>query len=295
MILSGWLGREHEEKAYEKNISKFIPCTFRDTDKTHEYLWDYMKTMNDGKNLQTFRQETGDCVSAASKHAVEYIQAVQKVEDRDNLEFRRVFSPYIYGVSRTDPECGNGQLGRSAGSVGAWAVVGMQKKGILFVDDKNVPAYSGSLADQWGYRGVPKEFYDEASDNPVKGVSKVTSISQLRSALLNRCPVIIGSQWGFRAVKEDNHIVYKRNGWWGHEMVFIGWHDDPWPGAFRLNSWYPMIDDTAASKDMKQPNGEPDGGAWCHAEDLEREIKDSELFALYSFDAHKANKGRFFI
>ena len=294
MINTGWLGREEESKAFLKNIDRFIPCSFKDTPKDHEYLWDYMKTLNNGRNMLTFTQKTGDCVSAASKHAVEYIQAVQRVEDRDSLKFRRVFSPYIYGVSRTDKDCGNGQLGRRGGSVGAWAVVGMQNHGILFVDDKGVPEYSGELADRWGYRGVPKEFYDIASDNPVKGVSKVTCVSQLRSALLNRCPVIIGSQWGFRARVENDHIVYKRNGTWGHEMVFIGWQDKPFPGAFRLNSWYPLIDDSAASKDMKQPHGEPDGGAWCYAEDLEREIKESELYALYSFKGEPGS-GRFFI
>lgn len=282
---AGWLGLETAEKSYSKLKDRFVPLRKRDNNSTEEYLWRYTKRLNNGENLEPLTQETGDCVSFATAQAGKYLTAVAICEHGENFQFKDWFPPFIYGVSRTAPECGNGELGRSAGSVGSWAVIGLQKHGVLFSDDEGVPAYSGALADRWGYRGVPQEFYDLAKDNPCKSASKITSVDQLREALLNKCPVIIGSQWGFKVVEKDHHLIYVPEGQWGHEMCFIGWHDDPFPGAFRLNSW---------GRQGIRPslNGEPDGGAWCTAEQLEREIPQSELFALDCFQGDRT-KGRY--
>lgn len=71
-------------------------------------------------------------------------------------------------------------------------------------------------------------------------------------------------------------------------MVFIGWHDDPFPGAYRQNSWGMKL-----ALDPLQ--GEPDGGAWSRADDLEREIRSgAELWALSRFEGFKV-PGRAFI
>lgn len=275
-VLHGWAGKKEADRAYAKLEKRFSPLRACASDKTSEYLWRYTKRLNGGENLPPQVQETGDCVSFAMAQAGRYLTAVAICEQGENFAFKEWFPPYIYGISRTAPECGAGQLGRSAGSVGAWAVEGARRYGILFSDDEGVPKYSGALADKWGYRGVPAEFTSLAKDNPLTAASPINSVEELRTALLNKCPVIIGSQWGFKTVMRDDYLIYKPSGSWGHEMCFIGWQDDPFPAAFRLNSW--PNHGTQNSK-----HGEPDGGAWCPAEYLEKEIRESELYALDCF------------
>lgn len=295
--LFGWAGQDVADKAYTKLEKEFVPFRWKvDKDHTEEFLWRYEKRLNDGKNLTPLTQETGDCTSFATAHAGRALTAVEICENHKDYRFVDWFPPYIYGVSRTAKDCGNGQLGRSDGSVGAWVVQAVKSHGILFVDDEGVPDYSGKLADNWGYRGVDKKFYDLASDNPVKSASKLESVEDVRRALLNKCPVIIGSDWGFRVKEIDGYLVYKRNGRWGHEMCFLGWQDKPFAGAWRGNSWYPLIDDSSASMNMRSLHGEPEGGAWCYAEDIEKEIRaGAEVYSLNRFEGDKVSSGRAFI
>lgn len=274
----GWAGLSVASAAHEKLAHRFVPVRSAPSDKTSEFLWRYTKRLNGGKNLAPQVQETGDCVSFAMAQAGRYLTAVSICEHGENHAFKEWFPPFIYGVSRTAPECGAGQLGHSAGSVGAWAAEGARLYGVLFSDDPHVPAYSGELADRWGYRGVPAEYYQLAKDNPLKSYSLIESVDELRAALLNKCPVIIGSQWGFETKTRGGRLIYTPSGSWGHEMCFIGWQDDPFPAAFRLNSW-------PDHGTKNSPYGEPDGGAWCPAEYLEKEIRESELIALNAFAA----------
>lgn len=276
----GWLGKAAEEAAIEQVKGELIPFVMKGKtlDKPGVPIWRLMRRVNEGKNLVTFTQATGDCCSMGAKHVLEYLQAALICVQRIPLKFHRVFAPYIYGISRTKPECGNGSLGRSAGSTGAWTAVACKTYGVCFDDDKGIPAYSGSLADRWGYSGVPDQFVKEASDNLVKGVAQINSVDELRTSLINYCPVTIASSWGFTVSKKDNCKIYVKQGSWAHQMCFIAWQDDPFPAAFRLNSWGdstgPALDD------------EPLGGAWQPAESIEKEIASgvAEMFSYSSFD-----------
>lgn len=273
MQLTGWAGPSVAAKAREGLEHEVVPFCFNATEKTANYLWKYEQLLHGGKTLPALTQETGDCVSFASAKALDDLAAASICAYGMPYKYQRAFPPFIYGMSRCAPDCGNGQLGRSGGSVGVWAVQAMKKYGVLYADDPGVPDYSGRLADQWGYRGVPDEFQKEAVDNPLESYSPITSVEQLRNALLNDCPVIIGSSWGFKTEEYRGHIIYRRSGEWMHEMLFRGWQDDPFPAAFRQNSW--GDDSTPAPL-----NGEPHGGAWCPAEDLEKEIQQAELWSL---------------
>lgn len=287
----GWLGKAAEEKAFDKVKSKFIPFVMQGDARTKPGvpIWRLMQRVNEGKNLVTFTQKTGDCCSMGAKHVLEYLQAALICVHKQPIKLKRVFAPYIYGMSRCAPECGNGSLGRGAGSTGAWTAVACQKYGVCFDDDPDIPAYSGSLADSWGYRGVPDKFVKEASDNLVKSITKIDSVDELRTALINYYPATIASSWGFSVGKKDGCKVYIKNGSWAHQMCFIAWQDDPFPAAFRLNSWGdstgPAVDD------------EPLGGAWQPAESIEKEIKSNvaEIYSYSSFDGFTVAGGKSFI
>lgn len=293
--LFGWAGMAIADESYNRLEKHFVPFRLKaQSNKTAEYLWRYEKRLNKGKNIEPLLQETGDCTSFATAKAIKLQEAIQICEHGDNIAFKDAFPPYIYGVSRTAHGCGEGKLGRSAGSVGAWVVAGLQKYGVLFTDDAGVPKYSGALADQWGYRGVPDEFYKLASDNPMKSVSRIETVDELRAALLNKSPVIIGSSQGFKVSHGTGGcLIYTPSGTWGHEMVFTAWHDDPFPGAFRQNSWKYNV---AGNGDIHPSNGDPEGGAWCRAEDLAREFRSGvEMYSFNHFEGEKSGHGLSFI
>lgn len=284
----GWLGKEFEQKAFSEVKSQFIPFVMQGEtrDKPGVPIWRLMRRVNNGKNLITFNQETGDCCSMGAKHVLEYLQAALITVHGKPMKFKRIFAPFIYGMSRTAPECGNGSLGRSAGSTGAWTAAACKKYGACFDDDPGIPAYSGRLADTWGYSGVPEQFIKEASDNLVKGITKLNSVDELRTSLINYYPATIASSWGFAVDKKDGCKVYVPSGSWAHQMCFIAWQDDPFPAAFRLNSW-------GENSTGKPLNDEPGGGAWQPAESIEKEISSgvAEIYGYSSFDGFFAPGG----
>lgn len=286
MFTNGWAGIEVADKAYASLEKNFIPFRISGAgpSKPGVPIWRYVKRINGGKQNRTFKQQTGDCCSMGATHAIEYGSVAGALIYGQHIEFKHVFPPFIYGVSRTAPDCGDGKLGRSAGSTGAWTAYAAQHYGVLFEDDEGVPAYSGNLADTWGSRGVPKEFYSLASDNLVKSTARLTSIDQIRDALINYHMCTIASSWAFKVSERDGVKLYVRDPRtsWGHQMSLIAWRDDPFPAAFELNSWGP--DATGPQKE-----DEPLGGAWRDADELAKELKTGvEVYAYSNFDGFPA-------
>ncbi|WP_437224980.1 hypothetical protein SH661x_000408 [Planctomicrobium sp. SH661] len=242
------------------------------------HLWDYARAINGGKHLPTYYQETGDCVSMGYSNAVNYLQAVQIAVHGASHQFRSVFQPYNYGVSRTAKECGAGKLGRSAGSNGSWAVRAGQLYGNLPADLEGVPKYSGSLADSWGYKGPPEEFFAKAEAFKLTSFAKVTTYEQVRDAIANGYPVTVASNQGF-AMKQkliDGKMVATPSGSWAHQMCFIG-VDDVSGHVYCLNSW-------GENAHSKPAGDEPPGGFWVDKRTVNRMVGQGDSFALSMFD-----------
>lgn len=287
--LMGWAGPEVAAVAYGELEQEFITFAFdgEELTKPGTPIWEFAKRVNGGKHIEVLKQETGDCVGCGAAQAGEYMAAYEIARLGQEEEFKRWYHAFIYAVSRVAPECGNGRL-RGAGSTGAWAAVAMKKYGVLFWDDPEVPTYSGRLADQWGSSGPPKKFYDLAADNLVGSAAKITTVDDIRRATMNYHPVTIASGQGFdmTPVEYKGYHVFRPRGSWMHQMCYLAWMDDPFPAAYRYNSW-------GVNAHGKPLNGEPPGGAWQHAADIEKELKqhDCELFALSLFEGFqgKAN------
>ena len=244
-------------------------------------IWEAAKRVNDGKHLETWFQETGDCVSMGASQATEYLNCYEIAVLKDEEEFHRIFPPFVYGISRCAPDCGNGQLGRQAGSTGAWAATAMMKYGMLFVDDEGCPRYSGNLADSWGRRGPPDQFKGIARDNLVKQASRLTSTDQMRTGLINYNPCTYAIMWdyGDSAVEYKGYrVMRKGRGMGGHQVCLLAWMDEPFEAAFCLNSW-------GKERHAGPNNGEPLGGAWILRQDLERDLQSgqTEVYGLSGF------------
>lgn len=283
--LLGW-NREAAEAdwPYQAKTDRFVAfqAMAEPEDPDYRFSWEYTKRVNGGKHLPTWNQETGDCVSMGMTNAIQYAHCHEIARLRQEETFRLVYPPYIYATSRTKNDTGNGQLGRGAGSTGAWAVQAVRKYGVLFVDDEAVPAYSGKMADDWGYKGVPEQFEKLAADNPIEKTAKLESADQVRSALLANQMVTYAIMWryGTEATEHKGYRVLKgvagRPG--GHQVALIAWMDEPFEAAFLLNSW--------SKNAHKGPdNGEPPGGAWIRKADIDRDLSGSfsEVFAISQF------------
>ncbi len=274
----GWAGPTVAQEEFEKLKESFVPFLISGANEEPVASEDKRSALFDasrkvlGKDIPTFRQETGDCVSMGSANACMYLLCVQ-IAMGDPHEFRPSFPPYIYGTSRVF--AGKNRIPcRSAGSVGSWAALAVQQYGTLPSDTKDLPSYSGRLADQWGCSpGPPQRWIDYAKGNLVESAAQVKTWQEVRDALVNGYPVTIASNQGFqmRGSVRDGKLWLSPSGSWAHQMVVIAYDPLPEPCFLILNSWGP----TAHGN---QPDG-PQGSFWVLAKTIQRIVAQGDSFA----------------
>jgi hypothetical protein len=249
-------------------------------------LWKFARmATKDQMHIPTWKQESGDCVSMGWSNAIAYRMAFQIAQEQRNEILKIPFPPYMYAISRV--QIGKRQLGRGAGSVGAWAAQGSQAYGVLPVDKATDLGflYSGSLADAWGWQGPPAEAIAFASKFRIRTVSQVRSWEDVRDALTHGYPVTVASNVGFNGqfVEGDGKRWGTAYGKWGHQMCFIGAEDRPHrnKGAYVINSW-------GADAHPKPLNDEPPGGFWVKWQDVQRMVQQNDSWAYSDFDGFPA-------
>lgn len=255
-----------------------------DVDEPQDFFtWD-LAVEKLGKHLEVYSQAIGDCVSHGCANVVENRSLYECFHLHQEEKFRRVFPPYIYWQSRCAEDCGRGQLGSSDGSTGIWGAVALANHGVLFSDDDRCPAYSGSVASSWGRCQGPAWAEELAADNLMGKTARLTKWEEIRHELINFRPPTIASMrgWTMDAEVIQGIGVLKPSGSWAHQTCFIAWRDDPFPCAYRLNSWGPNAHRNG------NVAGEQPGGGWWRAEDLERELRGGgvEVYAMSAFQGH---------
>lgn len=255
----------------------------RDNSRANVRLWRFARQVNGGVDLPTFRQEIGDCVSMGAANAVNYLACTQIARDGHASDYHAAFPPYIYGTSRH--QIGHDRLGRSDGSVGAWAAEAVRQFGVLAADSSGVPAYSGSVATQWGLAGPPDEFVSRAAPFRVRTVAPVKSAGAVRDAVCNGYPVTIASDWGglMKPPIVDGRFVNRRATTWNHQMCVIGYDGESGrePYFYVLNSW-------GATAHGTPPDDAVPGGFWVRTRDMESIVAQGDSFAYSSFDGFPA-------
>jgi hypothetical protein len=268
-----------------------------------EHVWTAATRLNNGQHIPTFLQLASDCVAAGIHHALRYLAILQtaaKLAENLGMEGTSPLPslpkphpplpsslcpqhpnpldlwrhgadvPWVYGVARVI--IGKGQL-TGPGSYGIWGAQAVRDIGIRWSDDPDMPAYTAARSNDWGAPpGPPADLYDLAHKRKIHRIEKCSSAQHVRDAILNGRMVTIASTRGFkmRPVERDGLHCWDPSGTWNHQMAIIGWIDDPWPAAYRLNSWGPNAHGTPL-------NDEPPGGAWNLAEDLDREMRTREV------------------
>lgn len=286
--MMGWLEDQVQKAAQQtgENETPFIiegsppPCP-------PPPIWTLTKQINDGNHLPTLEQEIGDCVAFGVAQAGARLQVAEIVSLHQAEVLRPWYPPFIYGISRV--QIGGGQIDGD-GSTGAWGAAAVRNYGVLFDDDNNVPEYSGDVSRAWGRRpGPPGIHILTAASRTVETISKLKSLGQIKESLCNYFPITIASSRGFKMqpVEHMGYHVFEPEGTWMHQMSLIAWMDEPFPAAYRLNSWGPDAHGTPL-------NNEPPGGAWCTAECLADEITNpnTEVYAYSDFEGFPAGPAR---
>jgi len=243
-------------------------------------IWDLIKASRNGSHLETFEQQVGDCVGAGLKQACDYLIYSQIARQYLEQYFRPCHASWIYGMSRVNYLLNSISSDGSTGRAGALV---LKNNGMLYVDWDSCPPYSGKLSREWGqHPGPPKKLNDLAKPFLTLKVQELNSTTQIRDALLSGACCTIASSRGFEMSPrvQDGMHIWVPSGTWMHQMCLIEWIDDPFPAAYRLNSWGPNAHGTPL-------NGEPPGGAWNRATVLQQELNTRSV-ECFAFSLHTA-------
>lgn len=225
-----------------------------------------------------------NCVSWGMKHAVELLECAEILLKGDNEQFKYVFAPYIYGISRV--QIGGGRI-NGDGSVGSWAADGVKRFGVLFSDTEGCPPYSGSVAKKWGNRpGPPSNFVEVGKKFPVKSTAAVTTWDELVEALFNYYPVTVASDIGY-SMKPGADGFHIQNTSWAHQMCIAGLDkggDGIEPHVYIWNSWG---DAHGTLKDFRTGKQLPPGYLRVKKRDVEKMLRQKDSWAISAFEGFK--------
>jgi hypothetical protein len=194
-------------------------------------------------------QTTGDCVSHATRNAVDVTRAVEiDIKGESEGFLHRGATEAIYG-SR-----GHGGQGMACSEAARFV---SQEGGILLRKDYgyvDFSVYDSSLGAKWGREGIPDSVEKEGHRHRVNTVSLVVSTDEARDALGNGYALSVCSGLGFSSRRDENGYANVR-GSWNHAMAFIGCNDtkkNGGPGFLIQNSWGKW---NGGDKSYDQPDG----------------------------------------
>ena len=241
----------------------------------------YKSVLKFDKNPYNERQTTGDCVSHATRNAVDVSRAVEIDVHRDKESWiARGATEAIYGAR------GHGGQGMSCSRAATFVsqsggvVVRQNYKGVA-----DFTKYNGNLGAGWGSRGLPDPVIDLANDHQIKTVSLVSTIEEARDALANGYGLAVCSSYGF-SNKRDSKGFAKTSGSWAHAMAWIACDDTGGEPAFLVqNSWGKWNDGGHPAWGKI-----PDGSFLIHADVAAGMLKQNGSYAFSQFDGFPVQK-----
>jgi hypothetical protein len=264
----GWIGSPSD---YTYDPKDYV------TDESHkeqEYMLYRGVRKRYDRDIAYYPQQIGDCVGFGGKNAVEYLLALHTL-----LEYRRVFVPFIYGISRT--KVGKNQV-KGDGSLGSWMAETVVRYGFIFADTDGVPTYSAKTATLWGDSDTTSDldkYLEVAKKFRVKKTEKVHNWNQLLDSLSKGYPVTTASSFGYSG-GVDSQGFHRQNTVWHHQMCVIGASD-------KLQ--YVVIQNSMSSQptDLKEFDSDerlPLGSLRIRRTDFEKHLKHGENYSFQGVD-----------
>jgi hypothetical protein len=239
-------------------------------------LEDYLVSIGKlSSRLPTWMQIDQDCVAVSTAGAIQKL-SVKEVTLLQNEEM--IWTPHptwLYALSRN--QIGGCELGRLPGSLMAWMGQAINDYGILFMEEKGVPAYTKEVIEDWCFGFMRDKnyfpyfkFYDVAQKRNLTLV-RCKKAEQVVNILKAGGTVTIVSDVGLQPYEQSNRRRYKFGGRaMYHQMYFSDvLFDDECTktgvSLFRYNLW-------GTPKELQGLSGDPSGGAWYPLEYLEEEL-----------------------
>lgn len=231
------------------------------------------------------KQTTGDCVSHATRNAVDVTRATEIIGgDREDWVARSA-TEAIYG-SR-----GHGGQGMSCSGAARFV---HQNGGILLRKDYgfvDFSTYNSSTGTRWGRSGVPSEVKEEGKKHQVKTISLIKTVAEARDAIANGYAISVCSGSGFSS-RRDRHGIAKRSGHWSHAMCWCAVDDsrEIYDETLFLvqNSWGVW---NGGPKRFDQP----DGSFWIRQRDAENMLSQNGSWVFSDVDGFPPRKVEFTI
>lgn len=226
------------------------------------------------------------CVGMSTATAIDILSAVEIMAgEAESPPPAPASGEAIYGLSRVEIAGGVSFPGSNVD----WACEAIKHYGVVFelnysLLGHNLTGFSVQRAAEFGRTGLPDELEYVALLHPVQDYIEINSFEDLRDAIYNGCPVVVGSNVGFgenMPLHRDKDGFLNRDNrtpGWAHAMVIVGVTDYGRKGALILNSW----GDTWVDGPVRFGD-EPDGSFWVDVDHLERMIAQDDIFALRSF------------
>lgn len=238
-------------------------------------LFDYVLKYDD--DAYKTSQKTGDCVSHATRNAVDATRAAEIAAGESEGFYVKSATEAIYG-SR-----GHSGQGMSCSRAAKFVTT---DGGILL--RKNYPdlnldlsSYKGSykIGMKWGRSGVPEAVKAEAKKHQVKTATRVTSLEQACSLIANGYAISACSGVGFSS-KRDKNGISRAQGSWNHAMMWVAF--DALEATFREFGGPLILIQNSWGKFNSGPkrHNQPDGSFWVIPRDAKRILKANGAYAF---------------
>ncbi len=231
------------------------------------------------------RQTTGDCVSHATRNAVDVTRCHEIVGGQREDFVTRGATEAIYGYR------GHGGQGMSCSKAARFV---NQIGGILLRKDYgfvDLSRYNSKIGTNWGRGGVPEQVRTEGQKHQVKTISLINTIDQARDAIANGYALSVCSNYGFSSRRDKNGIA-RKSGSWNHAMSWISMDDshEIYNETLFLiqNSWGVF---NSGPKRLDQP----DGSFWVREKDAIGMLKQNGAWVYSDVDGFPPRKVDFTI
>lgn len=226
------------------------------------------------------RQVVGDCVSHATRNAIDITRSCEIINGEREEFIARGATEGIYG-SR-----GHGGEGMTCSGAARF----VNKSGGLLLRQKyiniDLSSYQGKLGASWGRSGVPEELVKEAKKHQVKTISLINTVEQARDAISNGYAISVCSGSGFSS-RRDKYGIAARSGSWSHAMAWIGMDDTQEIHKETLflvqNSW-------GAWNGGEKRHDQPDGSFWIRERDAAEMLSQNGSWVFSDVDGFPPRK-----
>lgn len=261
----------------------------RETIPPAVYMWHAREKLTGRPWPARNQGSVGSCVSFGTAAAIEATMAAEVLAGEPE-SVCDLAQEVIYAGSRV--EVGNGKLGGSDGSIGAWAAEFVRRWGVL---DRSVYGkYDLSTYDQarcraWGKTGVPDDLEPEARKHPVKAITMVQTWREAKEALASGYGISVCSTVGFE-MKRDTDGFSSPSGKWAHCMALLGYQEGKREGGWICNSWGP----DAHTGPVGAGNA-PTCGFWADASVIEKMLRMGDSWAFSAVAGFPARRPKWYI